>query len=110
MACWKCGAAECQQHGTDPAEVIAHGITSGQIPVTGTLSVVHIAGEPEGLIQKCSRCGYILADYRNAMGAGDWCQSWWAWPHGAVTVEMGNPIRSEAGAQPGAIPCNQRPS
>ena len=45
--------------------------------------VCHLAAEPQDLVQKCSRCGYVLTDYRNAMGIGKWEPCWWA---GEVTV------------------------
>ena len=32
--CWKCGAKDCQEHGKDPARIIAEGIASGVIRTT----------------------------------------------------------------------------
>lgn len=29
--------------------------------------VVHVAGQPEGVVQKCSQCGEILVDYTGAV-------------------------------------------
>ena len=53
--------------------------------------VVHLAGEPEGLVQKCSRCGYVLLDLNGAMfcGGGDG-PGWW---EGPVEVIEGFPMR-----------------
>lgn len=54
---------------------------------------IHYAGQPDGQIQRCSRCGYILTDYRNAAGVGEWHPSWWKGP---VIVEDGNPKQTVA--------------
>ena len=69
-------------------------------------AVLHLAGEPEGLVQKCSRCGYVLSDYNNAMGVGAWSPSWW---EGEITVWEGNPTHLQAGRHDNAIECNARP-
>lgn len=29
------------------------------------MTIVHTAGEPQGLVQACSHCGYLLSDHRN---------------------------------------------
>lgn len=40
-------------------------------------NVIHTAGKPDGLIQRCKRCGVVLSDYINAQGVGDWSPAWW---------------------------------
>lgn len=49
---------------------------------------VHLAGPPEGLVQQCSRCGFVLNDYTGAMSVGAWEPRWW---QGAVEVVDGFP-------------------
>ena len=39
--------------------------------------IIHTAGAPDGLVQRCSRCGAVLQDYTNAQGVGDWRPVWW---------------------------------
>lgn len=47
-------------------------------------AIIHLAARPKGLIQRCSKCGCILTDYRGAQSVGDtWNPSWW---NGAVEV------------------------
>ena len=41
------------------------------------MQIIHSAGKPIGLIQRCSRCGVVLQDYTNALSVGDWRPSWW---------------------------------
>lgn len=51
---------------------------------------IHIAGKPEGLIQQCMRCDYLLQDYRNTMSVEGEPICFWA--EGAlVEVREGNP-------------------
>ena len=66
--------------------------------------VIHRAGEPIGLVQKCSDCGEVLTDYTNASSEGDWEPTWW---EGLVTVYSGNPRQTVAFADDGAIPCTR---
>lgn len=40
--------------------------------------VIHLAGKPDGLVQKCVRCGHVLQDYTNAQSVGDWKPVWWS--------------------------------
>lgn len=47
------------------------------------MTVIHLAGSPSGLVQKCARCGFVLQDYTNAMSVGDWKPSWF---EGSVEV------------------------
>lgn len=54
------------------------------------ITVVYIAGMPHGPLQTCSRCGYILIDYRNTAGIGEWSPSWWE-TGSFVGVVTGNP-------------------
>ena len=70
-------------------------------------AIVHRAGEPEGLIQRCSDCREILVGYTDAMGVGQWVPRWW---EGDVTVTSGNPKAYVSGKVNGAIRCNQKPS
>jgi len=44
---------------------------------------VHLAGAPEGLVQRCQLCQRVLVDYRGAMSPGEWSPHWW---HGSVEV------------------------
>jgi hypothetical protein len=40
--------------------------------------IVHLAGDIDGRIQKCTRCGYVLMDYTDAAGpVGDWSPGFW---------------------------------
>jgi hypothetical protein len=39
--------------------------------------IIHTAGAPEGLVQRCARCGVVLQDYTNTQGVGDWRPVWW---------------------------------
>ena len=48
-----------------------------------SVSKIHLAGEPVGLVQRCSICGEILQDYRNSLSVGDWQPHWWS---GSVEV------------------------
>jgi len=50
------------------------------------MSIIHTAGDVEGLMQKCSRCGAVLQDYTNTLSVGEWFPSWWA---GNVVVGQG---------------------
>lgn len=63
---------------------------------------VHKAGEPVGLVQRCTRCGTTLQDYRGAMAVVDSVRGFplhW-WPVGqAILVEQsehfgGHPSRT----------------
>ena len=38
---------------------------------------VHVASPPEGLVQKCFRCGAVLTDLTNASMAGEWSPAFW---------------------------------
>ena len=40
--------------------------------------VIHTAGEPDGLIQKCVRCGYVLIDHTDTQSIGEWHPVWWS--------------------------------
>lgn len=40
--------------------------------------VIHEAGIPDGLVQKCTRCGLVLQDYTNAQSVGEWHPVWWS--------------------------------
>ncbi len=64
--------------------------------------VIHEAGEPMGLVQKCIRCGMILSDYRNMVSAGPWSPSWW---QGTVTIYPSNPQMLSAGRGDNATQC-----
>jgi hypothetical protein len=53
--------------------------------------MIHEAGEPDGLVQKCKRCGYVLTDYTNSMVPESdipFEPHWWK---GAVEVTGTNP-------------------
>lgn len=73
--------------------------------------IVHVAGEPDGKIQKCSRCPLILTDYRNAMGVGKdggpWSPGFWE-PGVEVVVANGGMkfVRDENLKTDLEIPCN----
>lgn len=75
------------------------------------LTVVHIAGEPDGLIQKCSRCGAVLIDARGAMVMGGGSIGCWQ-PGGFVGVTEGNPQQSVAmqcdASASDEYPCDRR--
>lgn len=71
------------------------------------IGIIHIAGPPEGNIQKCARCGAVLVDYTNAMVPGDGPTTFLAWEEGAfMTVTDGFPICSQAGRADFAVDCN----
>jgi hypothetical protein len=59
--------------------------------------LIHLADEPEGLIQRCKLCGFILTDYRNAASVGDWKPCWWK---GSVEVTGTFPVHSMATPDP----------
>lgn len=71
--------------------------------------VIHEAGIPEGPIQRCSRCGHILTDYRNTATVGDTFEPhWWK---GAVIVEGNQTVSFEYASVKqiiSAILCNSR--
>ena len=74
-------------------------------------TVVHIAAEPDGLIQRCLRCHAILVDARGAMAIGVGTVSLGCWqPGGFVGVTEGNPTVSNAMTRDAAaideIACN----
>ena len=53
---------------------------------------VHIAGEAEGLVQRCLRCGAILTDYRGAAGIGEWHPCWWSGYVGVTELADGTKL------------------
>ena len=53
--------------------------------------MIHVAGEMDGGVQHCERCGYVLTDYRNAMVPLDQ-EPLVGWAVGAhIEVVEGNP-------------------
>lgn len=64
--------------------------------------VIHEPDEPAGLIQKCIRCGFVLEDYRNTMGEGNFKPAWW---NKTVTVYPGNPQVTVVGSREDAVKC-----
>ena len=71
-------------------------------------AILHMAAEPDGLVQKCSRCGYMLADNRNVMVLSSDDSGPGFWQEGPVTVWPGNPTQLAAGGHDNAIPCDAR--
>jgi hypothetical protein len=39
--------------------------------------MIHKAGKPDGLVQRCEICGEILLSYKNVSGIGNWTPSFW---------------------------------
>lgn len=71
--------------------------------------IVHLADDPDGPIQKCSRCGYVLTDYTDAVGpVGDWSPGFWE-PGVEITVMGTEPVRYLTAGTPSEIarPCNE---
>jgi len=62
-----------------------------------SFTTVHIAAEPDGLIQRCLRCHAVLIDATNCMAVGAGTVSLGCWqPGGFVGVMEGNPTVSNA--------------
>lgn len=57
------------------------------------MTIVHIAGEPEGSIQRCARCQEILIDLRGTMALNGRHPGNWK-PTAFVGVIRGNPTCS----------------
>ena len=54
-------------------------------------TVVHIAAEPDGPIQKCARCDKVLCDARGAMiQTGERNRQYPFWETGAFVGQVGN--------------------
>jgi hypothetical protein len=72
--------------------------------MTAFVGVVHLAGPMIDWMQRCHRCGAVLADFRNAC----WLEADGppgAWPEGHVTV---NGNMTTAGAVDGAPLCSAK--
>jgi hypothetical protein len=72
------------------------------------IGIIHLAG-PMGRdgVQRCSRCGTILIDYRRAMVLpGGMLGCGWAEDE-PMTQYDGNPTSQVAGIEPNAVPCQQ---
>lgn len=71
------------------------------------IGIIHIAGQVQGNVQKCARCGAVLVDYTNTMSLSDGPQTFLGWEEGAfMTVTDGFPICSQAGRVDFAVDCN----
>lgn len=70
--------------------------------------VVHQAGEPDGLVQRCSRCGYVITDNRNVMVLESDKSGLCFWAAGPVTVWEGNPTQFAAGVFDNAVACDAK--
>lgn len=55
--------------------------------------IVHIAGEPDGIMQHCARCPEILIDLQGAMVLNGHNPAWWR-TAAFVGVVKGNPTCS----------------
>jgi hypothetical protein len=71
---------------------------------------VHNAGPMVDLVQKCTRCGCVLADYRNAWVAPNedgTVDAPGGYAEGPITVYEGNPRVTMSGAEPDAVRCGE---
>ena len=71
--------------------------------------IVHDAGPMVANVQRCTRCGFVIADYRNACWVGGSEDGPKAWALGPVTVDE-SPLGGRCtftGDLVGAVPCER---
>ncbi len=74
-----------------------------------TITIVHVAGEPEERLQSCSRCGEVLINVTGAMSTDGAAR---AWAVGSFVGKIGNStilMMRDADSESNALRCDHIP-